>query len=82
MPGRAFARAAGPCVERGVALGRSPEGLATAREVVRKSVAASCSGGDDGAARRHAPPTSEYANQGQGDPATGRLEQFADQVER
>ncbi len=40
MPGWAFTYAAGPCVERGVALGHSPEGLATAREVVRKFIAA------------------------------------------
>jgi hypothetical protein len=39
-PGRAFTHAACPCVERSVALGHSPEGLATAREVVRKPVAA------------------------------------------
>ena len=40
MPGRAFAHAAGPRVERGVALGHGPEGLAAAREVVRKLIAA------------------------------------------
>ena len=40
MPGRAFAYAAGPRVERGVALSYSPERRATAREVVRKSAAA------------------------------------------
>ena len=40
MPERASTHAAGPRVERGVALGHGPEGLAAAREVVRKSVAA------------------------------------------
>ncbi len=40
MPGRAFTHAAGSCVERGAALGHSPQGLTTARGVVRKSVAA------------------------------------------
>jgi hypothetical protein len=40
MPGRAFTYASGWCVERGGTLGHSPEGLATAREVVRKVIAA------------------------------------------
>ncbi len=40
-PGRAFTHAAGSCVERGVVLGHSPEGLATAREgVIRRLIAA------------------------------------------
>ena len=39
-PGRTFAYTAGCCVERGVTLGHSPEGLATARGVVREFIKA------------------------------------------
>jgi hypothetical protein len=43
MPGRAFTYAADCWVERGLTLGLSPQGLATAREVVRDADAGATS---------------------------------------